>query len=547
MDGCLSKSEYALTVADCLPAALLQPACRAPCYIEMTWRIMEERGSDVDAIPAPDLLDVDDYAKFHTPGFVSLDHAGESNRAQRYADWSSRVPHALWKRGMSFASVRDLLLRSARDGAELGPSRSRSPLYVRLSPTGKEPTPTVIVDEGARGGMRARLLLPDDPLYPPSCKAERFERSAPGMWGVCDTLDAELIEAFLSAGRAAEADVSAAVDACRDDLLPLYRLYGAPLEPRRVIDGTRYVHGHRGRVMDIVVPEGIEEIGPLAFGEGRIVLGAWGDRIPRHLSRAGSEDDPVIIGGPIRRCSRISLPQTLRAIGPCAFRGVAVDEVVIPSSVEFLGVGAFSGARRIVVYDTISPDAYPAESCLDTSRGTPNSAVGWLGVDPRDLTAPNIADARCSDFEVVVRSARTGETLYRVFMPLGGGVRRRGWPGKIEHEVAATLVSSWGRGASFAFARLDVLFDRLPDQRARIKTAIDRLLYPLDLLSGARGCYRDYIARNARRAVALMAEDDDVAALRTLEDLVVRPRSRPRLIELCEGAPRMREHLEGLA
>ena len=60
---------------------------------------------------------------------------------------------------------------------------------------------------------------------------------------------------------------------------------------------------------------------------------------------------------------------------------------------------------------------------------------------PRSLRkALDIANARCSDFEVTVRSARRGETLYRVHMPLGGGVRGRGASGKIELEVSATLV-----------------------------------------------------------------------------------------------------------
>ncbi|WP_417802272.1 hypothetical protein [Thermophilibacter provencensis] len=39
---------------------------------------------------------------------------------------------------------------------------------------------------------------------------------------------------------------------------------------------------------------------------------------------------------------------------------------------------------------------------------------------------------------MTVRSARRGETLCRVHMPLGGGVRGRGASGKIEPEVAAT-------------------------------------------------------------------------------------------------------------
>ena len=142
----------------------------------------------------------------------------------------------------------------------------------------------------------------------------------------------------------------------------------------------------------------------------------------------------------------------------------------------------------------------------------------------------------------------SGEVLYRVYMPFGqmGDAKRSGAVKGRYLGLAATLASSWGRGASFAFARLDQMHDRLPGQRAKLKTAINRLAYPVDLSAEARERYEAYVARNARRAVAIMAEDDEVDELRALEHLLVQGRNPASLIEVCTKARRMRSHLQGL-
>lgn len=104
-----------------------------------------------------------------------------------------------------------------------------------------------------------------------------------------------------------------------------------------------------------------------------------------------------------------------------------------------------------------------------------------------------------------------------------------------------------GRGASFAFSRLDAMFDRSPNQRAKLKTAINRLAYPVDLPRETRERCEAYVARNARRAVAIMAEDDEADELRALEHLLVKGRNLASLIEVCAKARRMRSYLKRLA
>lgn len=225
----------------------------------------------------------------------------------------------------------------------------------------------------------------------------------------------------------------------------------------------------------------------------------------------------------------------------------------MPPSVEYVGPGAFYGAKRVTVYDTISPEARPADELFDLYDGIPNSSIGWLGLKPGSYCTLGINKAKMADFEVIVRSADSDEVLYRVYMPFGqmedkssgwktaGGVRER-YLG-----IASMFASSWGRGASFAFSRVDGMIDRLPNQRAKLKTAINRLVYPIDLPRETRERYEAYVARNARRAVAIMAEDDEVDELRALEHLLVKGRNLASLIEACAKARRMRLYLNKLA
>ena len=86
----------------------------------------------------------------------------------------------------------------------------------------------------------------------------------------------------------------------------------------------------------------------------------------------------------------------------------------------------------------------------------------------------------------------------------------------------------------------------MPNQRTKLKTAINRLVYPVDLSDETREQYEAYVARNARRAVAIMAEDDEIEALHALEHLVVKKRNLQALIEVCGKARRMRSYLKRL-
>ena len=175
------------------------------------------------------------------------------------------------------------------------------------------------------------------------CRTESMDYAAPGMWGVCDTLDAELIEVFLAEGYGAEADVSAAVDAGDEELLDLYRRYGVCLSPKRVIDSSRYIRPCRGG-FEIDVPDGAVTISERAFGAGRLAMANWGSDVPKWLCAGGVDERESVAFAPRElRCKRIKLPDSLRYIGPRAFEGVLAENVVLPPSVAYIGPGRFTG------------------------------------------------------------------------------------------------------------------------------------------------------------------------------------------------------------
>ncbi|MRX80467.1 hypothetical protein [Enorma shizhengliae] len=448
---------------------------------------------------------------------------------------------------------RSELIGAARQHLPLGASFSPSILRKHLVPTEEHiPSQSYYAIWDGRGARTEIYNLPAGTAGPSYCRQESVDYAAPGMWGICDTLDAELIETFLKEGYDEDADVSAAVDASDEELLNLYRRYGVPISPKRVIDGSHYIHPCRGGFV-IIVPDGVVAISERAFGSLRMTMAEWLPDVPKWLDIGGlSRDDLVTFGVRDLRCKRIILPESLRYIESRAFEGVQVEDVVVPPSVEYVGPGAFYGAKRVTVYDTISPEARPADELFDLYDGMPNSPIGWLGLKPRDACILGIRRAEMADFEVIVRSAASDEVLHRVYMPFGQMMNETtGWGyARVVKErylgVASMFASSWGRGASFAFSRLDGMYERMPNQRTKLKTAINRLVYPVDLSDETREQYEAYVARNARRAVAIMAEDDEIEALHALEHLVVKKRNLQALIEVCGKARRMRSYLKRL-
>ncbi len=303
-----------------------------------------------------------------------------------------------------------------------------------------------------------------------------------GMQALCEMLDEEVITAFLDAGFGEGVDTSTAIEWGCEELLESYRRHGISTVPKKVTLRSLYLDGQ-----SVVIPEGVEEIGVGAFSGADMVS--------------------------------VQLPSTLKTIGQEAFRRVWYDRptasVVVPPNVEHVGIGAFAEWDQITIYDTLDKDAAGAGEKIDEAFGQRNGDAGWMTVAPdynRVLggRTPGWAQGTLSnDHQVIVRSAETGKVKYRVDMPLASSTQN----------MRHIFLSAWGRNATFHFPALDAMFEKLPNKEAKIKAAINRLLWPISLEPEVSEIYEGYLHRFAKSAVQVAARMNDMDGLGLLEGM----------------------------
>lgn len=180
----------------------------------------------MDYIEAPDLYTVRTYDSWRDSlSYESMMEEHSARIGKEYVPAEDRrgLPHRLSDRR------RSELMEAARQHLPLGASFSPSILRKHLVPTEEYiPSQSYYSIWDGRGSCTEIYNLPAGTAGPRYCREESIDYAAPGMWGICDTLDAELIETFLKEGYDEDADVSAAVDAGDEELLDLYRRYGVP-------------------------------------------------------------------------------------------------------------------------------------------------------------------------------------------------------------------------------------------------------------------------------------------------------------------------------
>ncbi len=109
-----------------------------------------------------------------------------------------------------------------------------------------------------------------------------------------------------------------------------------------VIEGSRLVKCTDPDLEEIIVPEGITEIGERAFQNGWMTA----VRLPEGLTTIGA----------FRRCyvlEKVHFPKGLRSIGKKAFLDCSLREICLPEGMESIGTDAFRGVQLEKV--TFSP------------------------------------------------------------------------------------------------------------------------------------------------------------------------------------------------
>ena len=268
--------------------------------------------------------------------------------------------------------------------------------------------------------------------------------------------------------------------------------------PKSVIRIENRAFSSNKFLKSINLGENIKEIGPNAFEYCEILQEVY-------FNCSGLTSSGINIFEGCKCIEKIIFSEELNFIGTRLFASTEISKVELPKNVTQIGLGCFAGAKEIVVYDTITPNAKEATEHWDDCNGKPNSNLGYIGLSRRLGCAVCAAfpNTIWHDHMITVKSSKTDEILYKVWM--GGEDENRGY--------YCMLASSWGKNATFNFEKLDEVFNKIKKFDNKIKVAINRLKYPVSLTEEYKDKYEKYLKRSTKKLV----DNNNLEALLEIE------------------------------
>lgn len=209
--------------------------------------------------------------------------------------------------------------------------------------------------------------------------------------------------------------------------------------------------------------------------------------------------------------SDVCLPDSLVSIHDRAFALNPMKKAYVPPRVKEIGVAVFANVDQITVYDSIEDiHTYPNKK---SAYGGNGARLGWIGLNskPQYTTWPGGPNAVWKDYKLIVRSSQDNEIKFVLWMC-----------GENESiEVKCRLVYSWSENAKFPLALIDQMFDEYKDFKGKVRTAILRLRYPVDLDKNAEEKYTKYLSRMKGKIKSDFIECADDEEISYLEEIKI--------------------------
>lgn len=260
-----------------------------------------------------------------------------------------------------------------------------------------------------------------------------------------------------------------------------------------------------------IVPNTVEEIAAFAFNDcsslqsvkmGNQVkkIGKYAFSFCSNLKTVTlSNNIEVLEEGTFVNCSkleRVSHPTALKHIGDQAYAYTNLKNPTIPKNVKTVGLGVFTNNREknIIIYNTLDPDGPDADSQVDIQNGKANSTIGWL-------SKPSLFNGHARVM-IFVKDAKTDAILYKMFIPDDDS-----------RLIYNRIASSWGKNGTFYFKGMDQNFEGFNRGHNKLRYALLRLRYPVDLSDRTKQNYEEYVKRTSTRILKHSIEKEIIDIL----------------------------------